>query len=78
MSTKTSRKILSRALLAGLATLTAVSASAADGAGPVLMVIANQDFHYAEYSRVRGSIVAGAHVLALSPTPIPLSRAACW
>ena len=69
MSTKTSRKILSRALLAGLATLTAVSASAADGAGPVLMVIANQDFHYAEYSRVRSSIeAAGLEVVVAAAT----------
>ena len=49
-----------RHLLLSLALLGAIDATVANGATPkpVLLVIANQDFHYAEYAAVRASLEA--------------------
>lgn len=58
------------AVLAGVAALAGFDATAAERPTPVLMVIANQDFHFAEYAAVRGSLDAnGLEVVVAAATP---------
>ncbi len=57
------------AVLAGVAALASFDASAAEQSTPVLMVIANQDFHYVEYAAVRSSLdAAGLEVVVAAAT----------
>ena len=69
MSNRYFGKTPQRTLLAALATCAAFSATAAERPTPVLMVIANQDFHYAEYSASRASLeAAGLEVVVAAST----------